>query len=125
MAHRILFPKRLGAELNTVHQKNNLVGILGIGNELSRFETGHGFARAGGMPDKAAATVVTLPIYPGDSIRNGVGRVILVTPHDFQHAVGIIGHSVEADELVAIGIERSEPAICFQSLIGSLLKSAQ
>jgi len=98
-----VFPQRLGAKLDPVHQKQHLVGIPGIGNQLRRLETCHGFAGAGGMPDIAAPSVVTMPIQLGDAIRNSVGRVILVAAHHLQHAVGIIGHRIEADQLVGHG----------------------
>ena len=34
----------LGAELDPVHEEDDLVGVLGIGDELGRLEAGHGFA---------------------------------------------------------------------------------
>ena len=49
------------------------------------------------LPDPAA------PIDLGDPVRDGVGGVVLVAPHDLEDAVGVIGHGVEADELVGHG----------------------
>ena len=56
-----VFPERLRTQLNSVNQKNDLIRIAGVGNELRGFEAGEGFAGAGGVPDISAPLAGVLP----------------------------------------------------------------
>ena len=81
--------ERLRAQLDAIHEEHDLVGIMRVGDKLSRFKAGHGFAGAGGVPDIAAratwrATVPWLiPFASADLVRDGRGGVVLVAAHDF------------------------------------------
>ena len=39
-----VFLQRLGAQFDSVHEEHDLVGVMRVSNELSRFEAGHGLA---------------------------------------------------------------------------------
>ena len=87
-------------ELYAVNEKNHLVRILGVGNQLRGFEGGHRFAGTGGMPDEAAHLAAVFPLVLCNRIGYFVGGVILIGAHDLQNAVCIVGHRIEADELM-------------------------
>ena len=86
----------LSAQLDSVHQKNHFVRILGRCNQLSGLKRSHGLAGTCGVPDVAAALLVILPFRLGNGIRNFAGSVVLITAHHLQNAIGTIGHSIKA-----------------------------
>ena len=98
-----IFLQRLGSELDSVHQKHNLIGVLAVGNELSGFERRHGFAAAGRVPDVAAQTIAPVPMDLGNAIGNTACRIILIAAHDLQNAVRAVRHSIKPDQLMRHG----------------------
>ena len=52
------------------------------------------------MPDIAAILIFIRPTPHGNTAGNAGSRIVLVAAHDFQNTVGIVGHGVEADELM-------------------------
>ena len=109
VGERAVLGERLRAQLDAVHQKDHLVGVVRVGYELGRFEARHGLAGAGGMPYVAAGTSrgtalgSLVPFASAHLVGYGGGRVILVASHDLQAAVRAVGHGIEADELVRHG----------------------
>ncbi|MPM55060.1 hypothetical protein SDC9_101845 [bioreactor metagenome] len=91
------------AELNSIHQEDYLVRILGTGDQLRRLETGHGFAGAGGMPDVAAKLIGIFPFCFCNLIRNRVGGIVLIAAHHLKNAVRIVGDGIKSDKLVGHG----------------------
>ena len=93
----------LGAQLNSVHEENHLIRITGGGDQLGRLEGCHGFAGAGCVPDIAPQLFSGFPVGTAHLVGNGIGSVVLITAHDLQHTVRIIGNGVEANQLVCHG----------------------
>lgn len=71
IGNALVFFERLRAKLNAVNKKDNLVGILGVGNKLRRLEDCHGFAGTGGVPDVAAALFFFSPLRFCYAVRDG------------------------------------------------------
>ena len=109
IGERTVFEQRLRTQLDTVHKEDDLVSIFRAGNELRRFETGHGFARAGGMPHIAARASRStawhrlIPFAGAYTIGNGVHRLVLVAAQHFEASVRGICNRVETDELMSHG----------------------
>ena len=81
--------ERLRAQLDTVHEEHDLVGIMGVGDKLGRFKARHSFTGAGGVPDIAAGTTGRaavprlVPFASANLVRDGRGGIVLVASHDF------------------------------------------
>ena len=93
-----VFFQALSAQLDSVHQKNHFVRILGRCNQLSGLERSHGLAGTCGVPDVAAALLVILPFRLGNGIRNFAGSVVLIAAHHLQNAIGTIGNGIKAHQ---------------------------
>ena len=106
VCERAVLGERLRTQLDAVHEKDHLVGVVRVGYELGRFEARHGLAGAGGMPyvtagaPRGAALGSLVPFAPAHLVGYGGGCVVLVAAHDFQAAVRAVSHGVEANELV-------------------------
>ena len=52
------------------------------------------------MPDISAQLVPGLPVVLRDTIRNLIGRIVLIAAHDLQNAICIVRYRVKSDQLV-------------------------
>ena len=95
-----IFLQGLGAQLNSVHQKNHLVRIAGIRNQLCRLEAGHGFTGAGGVPHVSTQLILLSPLGLPHCVGNPIRRVHLIAPHHLQHPIGIVRNRIEPDHLM-------------------------
>ena len=96
-----IFLQRLRPELNTIHEKNNFIRILGCGNQLGGLKRCHRLTGACCVPYISAALVVTLPFYLGNLVRNRICSIVLVTAHDLKNTVRIIRNSIKANQLMS------------------------
>ena len=102
-----VFLQRLGAQFDSVHEKHDLVGVMRVSNELSRFEAGHGFSGTGSVPYIAAGSSwhggSLFPIAFSHHVGDGVRCEVLVAAQHFEASIRRVGDGVEADELVRHG----------------------
>ena len=89
-----VFVQRLHAQFNAVQQEYYFVSIAGIGNELCRFETGHGLSGTSGMPHVSATMLMSIPVGFMCYVTNFAGCKILIATQHFQCLVLIVGNGI-------------------------------
>jgi hypothetical protein len=86
-----VFLQRLSTQLDAVHEEHDFIGVMRIGDELRRFEAGHGFPGTGGVPYIAAGSSWgSWPLFPitfPHHIRDGVCRDVLITTQHLKASI--------------------------------------
>ena len=77
-----VFLKGLRSEFDTIHEKDDFIGVIRRGYELRSLKGRHRFSGTGRVPNIPAELIVFFPFRLGDFIGNRVRRVILIAPHD-------------------------------------------